>query len=837
MKFNLKINGSESPKAEFIGWTPVRCSLSVDEYDGTHSLKAIITPENINKSGRIALYNDNKTSSIAVDKIEHDFQTQNELTFFVAGVFGNASVGEKDTYILVVPENPAENNIDALRKNIMVRVRKNAENLTQSEIKIFLDAFVGLEFNSTPNQYEGNFSKTPSKLLHEIVLMHTFEAAYEIHRRTSFHPWHRAYLMHLEREMQNIDPKATVPYWKFDEAAPNVFETNFIGKTKASRDIGLHIGEFLRPDFDESNPLNYYKENTVWGPLRRAYRYNNPADGKSNPSIVDEDIIINFSDDFRVWCNFEETRSHNQAHVAFTGHIVDIGKDPVDPLFFMMHANVDRLWAKWQDKYNRFDHTDPKVYPYQGAYSGPRGNEWRDSNKDKFLFEDGYFAVNEDDLGNYVEDKLWPWGKDNELSRPWRKWYQEDYGCGNVPFLEIDFPSSESSNYSVDNVTVGSTIDYQDRINNETILGFDYDDIPYFESDRPAYPENQIDVVAQNEIFLDNNKSDIDRLLAAKSALLHSNDDQGKAISILLDKAGESIEIRLRSLQLINEGEASFLEAALQIISDESEDTELRSELIHKMLLARRANRSFHSRKHEFLDILRGLIKSNNQILRTQAFEILSSFGDHNIQDILVKEIQEPDNKLLNKSDAIFLLRQSAKNQHTKLFRNIIENTNENPETKIEAIKGLVTEKDSDKLLLNVLMNNTEDVRLRDATMKPLWHINQELTFELAPKILLESKELEGINIFSQEIPDPIEVNFKTTLLGILMQTPVSKLRENDELINSLRELIDTDSTMKLSYKNVRENSLEESTVHQDAINIEKVAIKLLNKIEDNEIE
>jgi len=358
--------------------------------------------------------------------------------------------------------------------------------------------------------------------------MHTFEAAYEIHNRESFHPWHRAYLMHLERELQNVDARVTVPYWKFDKEAPNVFTPEFVGKTAKSFDPDLGIGEVLRPEFHPNNPLNFYKENTVWGPLRRAYWHTNPAEGKPNPSIHDESIVLNYSDEFQEWCGFEERRSHNPAHNSFRGHVVDIGKDPVDPLFFMMHANVDRLWAKWQEKYDRFDRKDEKTYPLQHTYQGSRGDEWADENPGKFLRNDGYFRVDSSDLGNFEGDTLWPWDKDKSLSRPWRKWYRNDYGCGNVPYLEIDFPTSATSNFPKGALTVGSTIDYQGRIDNETVLGFDYEDIPYFERDKVPSDTVAVNTVDFNETFLNANAPEAERLEAANFALFHAREDVEK---------------------------------------------------------------------------------------------------------------------------------------------------------------------------------------------------------------------------------------------------------------------------------------------------------------------
>tara|TARA_R110002050_G_scaffold4573_2_gene22118 strand:+ start:29561 stop:30775 length:1215 start_codon:yes stop_codon:yes gene_type:complete len=378
MEFKLKINGSESKNAEFVGWTPVKCTLTINGYTGDTPMPVTITPEHINKSGRLDLYLDNSPNSSPIKKIEHDFQSVIDLTFYIAGRYNHPSVAEKDTYILV------KHNFDKvpeLKKDMMVRVRKNANKLEQKEMTMFLEAFVRLNTQKTKKEYQGNYSNEPKKLLGEIVLMHTYDAIWEIHQRTSFHPWHRIFNMHLERELQAIKPYVTIPYWKFDVKAERVFTASFIGETEKTNNTSSI--ESKKPIFNKMNPMANYIENTAWGTLNRAYRQRNPASqdtfGRRNGNrdvLTEEDIVYKGPDTFEQWSTFEEGRSHNSAHNIFTGDVADAGKDPIDPLFFMMHSNVDRLWAKWQHNNNRFDGSQNETYPNQGKYQGKRGEEW-----------------------------------------------------------------------------------------------------------------------------------------------------------------------------------------------------------------------------------------------------------------------------------------------------------------------------------------------------------------------------------------------------------------------------------------------------------------------------
>ena len=74
-----------------------------------------------------------------------------------------------------------------------------------------------------------------------------------------------------------------------------------------------------------------------------------------------------------------EGTPHGAAHVSFNGWVSQIPTAPKDPLFFMLHSNVDRLWALWQWMNQRTNPDDPNTYTGQ--------------NRD----------------GRRVNDTMWPW--------------------------------------------------------------------------------------------------------------------------------------------------------------------------------------------------------------------------------------------------------------------------------------------------------------------------------------------------------------------------------------------------------------------------------------------
>jgi Common central domain of tyrosinase. len=55
---------------------------------------------------------------------------------------------------------------------------------------------------------------------------------------------------------------------------------------------------------------------------------------------------------------------HNQVHLWVGGDML-VGTSPNDPVFFLHHCNVDRLWAEWQ--------TTQRL-PYAPVSGGPSGH-------------------------------------------------------------------------------------------------------------------------------------------------------------------------------------------------------------------------------------------------------------------------------------------------------------------------------------------------------------------------------------------------------------------------------------------------------------------------------
>lgn len=129
-----------------------------------------------------------------------------------------------------------------------------------------------------------------------------------------FEAWHRGYLYYFERQLRSVcgDPNLVLPYWDYYTYA-------------------TMPAEFTDPS--STNPLYVTRVNVN---VRQALTL-----APFSPTI------INFP---RYTSNaFEpsfENAPHNPVH-DIIGNVMSTMQSPVDPIFWLHHANVDRLWVAW----------------------------------------------------------------------------------------------------------------------------------------------------------------------------------------------------------------------------------------------------------------------------------------------------------------------------------------------------------------------------------------------------------------------------------------------------------------------------------------------------------
>jgi tyrosinase len=158
------------------------------------------------------------------------------------------------------------------------------------------------------------------------------------HGNWFFLPWHRAYLLMLEniiREVTNT-PEFTLPYWDWtkDTQIPTPFWKGTLNDmtrlvtqndTISTESTGQPvIGDVMKEKkfelFGSTKPINQTSTDTKFQRSRGAM------------SLL-------------------ERTPHNDVHNWINGNMGDM-VSPLDPIFWLHHCNIDRIWADWNSKGN-----------------------------------------------------------------------------------------------------------------------------------------------------------------------------------------------------------------------------------------------------------------------------------------------------------------------------------------------------------------------------------------------------------------------------------------------------------------------------------------------------
>jgi tyrosinase len=415
MRVEISIASTDRDGRVFLTWTPIQATARLIDGPGAgHTVRVLL--QNAGSVGRIVF--DLVRSHQGTSTLQLDMPGDGSpVRFWVAGEFQRPSTNFGDAVLEVVDAGTmAQLNSTPL----MVRIRKDAQTLSSNERDRFLVALGILNGQGT-----GRFK--------DFRDMHVGPTLGESHGNWGFLPWHRSYLLDLERELQSVDATVALPYWRYDQPASQVFIREFMGFPN-SNDRVLFI---------PGHPFEQWTTESHVGIVRRM---GFPAANKPPGLMTEQSIIALGGGAFRVFGEpfvglprgGIEYDPHGKAHTSFrAGWIISPPSAPRDPMFFLLHGNVDRLWAKWQWFYKRNKDADPDAY-YHGPPVAP---------------------------GHNVGDTMWPWNGVTGNPRPTT--------APGGPLAASALTSAPGPS-----PTVRSMIDYQ-AVNGGAHLGFDYDDVPF----------------------------------------------------------------------------------------------------------------------------------------------------------------------------------------------------------------------------------------------------------------------------------------------------------------------------------------------------------------------
>lgn len=205
-----------------------------------------------------------------------------------------------------------------------------------------------------------------------------------------FLPWHRMFLLRMEQQLQRQsgEPDAGLPYWDWalpDGDQPSVdqlrtsppWTAQYLGPSQGDVTTGLLKDHRVRIE---------ERIDGLWSVRPRPIQRLGGVRVATLPQVseVEEAMKIRQYDAapwdmtsrshrniLEGWLN--GPRLHNQIHVWVSGDMF-LGTSPNDPVFYLNHCNVDRIWESWMGRHRR------RIYvPSASTAGAPAGHRLNDA--------------------------------------------------------------------------------------------------------------------------------------------------------------------------------------------------------------------------------------------------------------------------------------------------------------------------------------------------------------------------------------------------------------------------------------------------------------------------
>ncbi|MET7474274.1 tyrosinase family protein [Streptomyces sp. NPDC005648] len=240
----------------------------------------------------------------------------------------------------------------------MAYTRKDVSTLTAAEKRRFVKAMLEVKKRG---QYD-EFVRTHI----EYYTSDGEDGLRTAHMAPSFLPWHRRFLLELEKALRKVDASVTVPYWDWTRersatAAPWTKDLLGGDGRRSDRQVmtgpfaysagqwtikeGVTDGSFLTRDLGRSrDPIELPTKSELESAL---------ADPVYDVSPWDSTVTRGFRNRLEGWGTGRGTvawRNHNRVHRWVGGAMLG-GASVNDPVFWLHHAFVDLQWTRWQQRH------------------------------------------------------------------------------------------------------------------------------------------------------------------------------------------------------------------------------------------------------------------------------------------------------------------------------------------------------------------------------------------------------------------------------------------------------------------------------------------------------
>ena len=242
-----------------------------------------------------------------------------------------------------------------------MRIRKHYDRLTPEERQRFVQALLALKDDGRYDQHVRIYQR----------------ATCWARRGPAFLPWHRHLLLRFEEDLRSAEPDVTLPYWDFcrdRSTQSSLWDEDFMGGDGRPHDGMVITGPFATeaggwPLLHGGFLVRRLGQDPVASTLPTAEDLEHVlSDARYDVAPWDSSAPAGLRNRLEGWVRGPAL--HNRVH-AWVGGVMARDDAPDDPLFWLVHAFVDKLWSDWQRRHPGAE--------YQPAGEGPPGHNLDDA--------------------------------------------------------------------------------------------------------------------------------------------------------------------------------------------------------------------------------------------------------------------------------------------------------------------------------------------------------------------------------------------------------------------------------------------------------------------------
>ena len=241
------------------------------------------------------------------------------------------------------------------------------------------------------------------------------------HEGPGFLTWHRGYLLYVETEIQRMlnDPTFALPYWDWTDENKRDEIWNLMGRSNCGVFSNPPNDALIKAELENQSPFSTWdtictnikgiiicnENNQVCNPTENFDRIQRCIGGIQDiqcwvdrtlpsqrevsealkersydtpPYDIDKNLggFRNALEGFKMLverntdlCSsinvpFRHAELHNRVHIYIGGNMLSVPEASNDPIFFLHHCNVDRLYEQWLDQYSdeNFPDYEPNTF-------------------------------------------------------------------------------------------------------------------------------------------------------------------------------------------------------------------------------------------------------------------------------------------------------------------------------------------------------------------------------------------------------------------------------------------------------------------------------------------